>query len=315
MTLKQWILAGCAGSLLLLALSAAAPALAQATNYNLRFESFGASTFEGTGGKGYDPFARVNGVTAVDITVRNINANDCPIFVTASTGQSGSYDRQAGGLRYNVYPGASASAQPLRDIYDATASTVLTGTITGKGVTTLRYYIDVPTLQTVAPGTYRDTLEFKVFAGTQNGSQRQSDSSNVTIAIPVIAVIDVELAAGGVRVPLDGASLALDFGTLEPRESQDFNLYVRGNTPYRVEIAAQNGGVLRLQDQATSHNTIPYTLAIDGGQRSLSAPVLLSFGSVGSGARQHRGTITIGDFDTVLRGTYSDVLTVSVTAN
>ena len=291
---------------------------AHAGNCNLRFDNVGDPTFEGSGGRGYDPFAASNGLTAVDISIRNKNKNGCTFFITVSTGQAGSYNRVASSgsatLRYNVYGGASAGDLPLRDISDATRTTVLSGALDGKETVTLRYYIDVPALQIVAQGDYRDTLEFSLYSGDQNDYERE-DNENVRITVPVIPVIDVEIAAGGVRLPLEGASVVLDFGNLQPRASRDFNLYVRGNAPYRVEIDSENRGVLRLEDFATDHNTIPYEIAIDGSRRTVSQPLLLSYGTMATGAREHRGRITIGDFDTVLRGTYSDVLTISVTAN
>ena len=305
--------------LLALAVILLAPlAGARADNCNLRFDNVGDPTFGGNGGRGYDPFASTNGLTAVDISVRNKNKNNCTFFITVSTGQAGSYNRIASNgsstLRYNVYGGPSAGDLPLRDISEATRSTVLSGSLNGKETVTLRYYIDVPALQIVAQGDYRDTLEFSLYSGSQQDYQRE-DNQNIRITVPVIPVIDVEIAAGGVRLPLEGASVVLDFGNLEPRESRDFNLFVRGNAPYRVEIDSENRGVLRLEDFATDHNTIPYEVAIDGSRRTLSQPLLLSYGTIASGAREYRGRITIGDFDTVLRGTYSDVLTISVTAN
>lgn len=321
MTAQSSLRAGIGAALVLLIALAvtAAPARAQKFNCNLRFEGVGDAEFEGAGGRGYDPFSAANGMTAVDLTVRNVNNNGCNFFITASTGQAGSYDRiaSAGGgkLRYNVYTGPSAGAELLRDIYDSTASSSLSQFIGGKERITLRYYIDVPSLQLVEQGDYRDTLEFGLYAGFPGVAHDQKDSNNVTIEVPVIPVIDVELAAGGLRLPLDGASVVLDFGNLRTRDSREFNLFVRGNAPYRLEIFSENAGVLRLEDYATEHNTIPYELSIDGSRRSLGGPILLSYGTLGSGARQHRGRITIGDFDTVLRGTYSDVLTVTITAN
>lgn len=311
----------CGAVLLVLLALVAAPGTAHADffNCNLRFEGVGDADFEGAGGRGYDPFSAANGMTAVDLTVRNVNNNGCYFFITASTGQAGSYDRIAraggGSLRYNVYTGPSAGDEPLRDIFEATFSTSLFQFINGKQRITLRYYIDVPSLQLVEQGHYRDTLEFGLYAGFPGIVYDRKDSENVHIEVPVIPVIDVELAAGGLRLPLEGASVVLDFGNLRTRDSRDFNLFVRGNAPYRLEILSENRGVLRLEDYATDHNTIPYDLSIDGAKRSLNGPILLSFGSLLSGAREHRGRITIGDFDTVLRGTYSDVLTISITAN
>jgi hypothetical protein len=291
---------------------------ARADNCNLRFDNVSDPTFDGSGGRGYDPFARSNGLTAVDFTIRNKKKSSCAFFVTVSTGQAGSYNRVAsnGGatIRYNIYGGPSAGDLPLHDISDATRTTVLSGFLDGKETISLRYYLDVPALQIVAQGNYTDTVEFGLYSGSQNEFEREDDE-NVRITVPVIPVIDVEIAAGGVRLPLEGASVVLDFGNLQPRASRDFNLYVRGNAPYRVEIESENRGVLRLDAFATDHNTIPYELSIDGGRRSLNQPIMLSYGTLISGARDHRGRITIGDFDTVLRGTYSDVLTISVTAN
>lgn len=294
------------------------PASAGSGNCNLRFDNIGDASFAGSGGRGYDPFARSNGLTAVDISVRNVNANSCNFFITVSTGGSGSYNRTAsngsGTIRYNVYGGPSAGDLPLRDIYEATRNTVLAGFVEGKQTKTVRYYLDVPALQVVAQGDYTDTVEFGLYSGEPNDFGRE-DSANARIRVAVIPVIDVEIAAGGVRLPLEGASVVLDFGNLQPRASRDFNIYVRGNAPYRVEIESENRGVLRLDAIANDHNTIPYSLSIDGGNRSLNQPIMLSYGTLVSGARDHRGRITIGDFDMVLRGTYSDVLTISVTAN
>ena len=295
------------------------PSQAQvAKNCDLRFDNIGDARFNGGGGRGYDPFSSGNGLTAVDISVRNKNKNDCVFFITATTGQAGSYDRKASNgnstLRYNVYGGPSAGDLPLHDITDATRGTVLTGLIEGRQTSTVRYYIDVPSVQVVAQGDYRDTVEFGLYSGDSDEFDRQ-DSENVRITVPVIPVIDVEIAAGGTRLPLEGASVVLDFGNLEPRESREFNLYVRGNAPYGVEIVSENGGELRLDGFANDHNTIPYAMTIDGSERSLQQRIWLSYGTLVTGAREHRGRITIGDFDTVLRGTYSDVLTITVTAN
>jgi len=301
----------------LVALAPMAPAEA-AKECNLRFDNIGDGEFGGTGGRGYDPFAASNGLTAVDISVRNQSKTDCVFFITVSTGGSGRYDRMASNgnstIRYNVYGGASAGDLPLRDISDATRNTVLAGFLGDKETATVRYYIDVPALQVVAQGDYRDTLEFGLYSGDEDDYNRE-DSEDVRVTIPVIPVIDVEIAAGGMRLPLEGAAVVLDFGNLVPRDSRDFNLYVRGNAPYGVEIVSENRGELRLEGSAREHNTIPYSMSIDGSDRSLSQRIWLSYGSLVSGAREHRGRITIGNFDTVLRGNYSDVLTITVTAN
>ena len=308
---------GLACALALIVLVPASPAQA-AKKCDLRFDNIGDAEFGGAGGRGYDPFAASNGMTAVDISVRNRKKSDCVFFITVSTGQAGSYDRKASNgnstIRYNVYGGASAGDLPLHDISDATRNTVLFGFLVGKETRTVRYYIDVPSLQVVAQGDYRDILEFGLYSGDADDFERE-DSENVRITVPVIPVIDVEIAAGGMRLPLEGASVELDFGNLEPRETREFNLYVRGNAPYGVEIVSENRGLLVLDGAARDHNTIPYRLSIDGSERSLSQQIWLSFGTLVSGAREHRGRITIGDFDTVLRGNYSDVLTITVTAN
>lgn len=304
----------------LLVVGGPARAASSTTACDLRLVNVHTVTYRGASARGYDPYSSANGVTMVEFGLSNSSTEGCAYAIGFSTGASGSYERRASGpsgsLRYNVYASPSAGAEPLRDVPEATSSTLIEGTIAGKQTNkTFRFYVDVPARQNAGPGTYADQLKVSVYTMSSGTPSVPEDSADFAVQIPVPAVVNVQIQAGGVRVPLAGASLSIDFGNLEPHERRHFDLFVQGNTPYRVEVVSQNAGKLVLDEQARDHNTIPYSLAIDGANRSLTAPAELSFGSVGQGTRHHQATITIGSFDAVLRGTYSDVLTITVSAN
>ena len=109
----------------------------------------------------------------------------------------------------------------------------------------------------------------------------------------------------------------LNFGNLAPGQNLGCDLRVRSNIGYTIGLASQNLGVLRASNPVVF--TIPYAMTLRGQAQDLAQP-LVTFASTPPSITDNNGQayaigVTIGSFSEPPAGTYSDVVTVTLTTN
>lgn len=132
----------------------------------------------------------------------------------------------------------------------------------------------------------------------------------IRIWTPPRAQINLAGASGG----FEGSSAySIDFGTLEANMRRSLALQFRSNSDATILIDSENDG--ELVHERFPQYTIPYTLQIAGqssslaGQASFLVPPASSFAGTSLPM-----VFTIGNFDAVPFGSFSDLLTITVNA-
>ncbi len=288
---------------------------------------------------------------ACSITLRNVtsalftSAQGYSIFNTGDTGQSFSFQvRHPSGqatCNYFVtltkggaatYAGRRFSASPLfnyqaytspamtgilKDVPDAVAGEVITGTFTSTALVTNNhtYYVNIPAQQVIAAGTYTDTnVTLKLYEGTlSNYTQRDT----ATITMRAQTVDTTQVCVGCVTAfDTNAHALEMNFGTLETNEFKTGTIRVRSNEGYTLKLQSTNGSLLKHTTTPTS--TVAYTATVNGVGVLLTGTTAVTVATV-SGVTLATGTIydvkvTIGNVAAAARpGNYTDILTVTVT--
>ncbi len=288
---------------------------------------------------------------ACAITLRNVSnvlftsAQAYPIFNTGDTGQSVSFQvRHPNGqaaCNYFVtltkggastYTGRRFSASPLfsyqaylsssltsilKDVPDAVAGEVITGTFSSTALVTNNhtYYVNIPAQQVIPAGTYTDTsVTLKLYEGTL-ASYTQRDTATITMRAETVDT--TQLCVGCVTAfDTNAHALEMNFGTLETGEYKTGTLRVRSNEGYTLALQSSNRSVLKHTTTPTS--TVPYTATVNGVGVTLTGTSAVTVATV-SGVTLATGTaydvtITIGTVAAAaLPGNYTDFITVTVT--
>ena len=276
---------------------------------------------------------------ACAITLRNVSnvlftsAQAYPIFNTGDTGQSVSFQvRHPNGqaaCNYFVtltkggastYTGRRFSASPLfsyqaylsssltsilKDVPDAVAGEVITGTFSSTALVTNNhtYYVNIPAQQVIPAGTYTDT------------SVTLRDTATITMRAETVDT--TQLCVGCVTAfDTNAHALEMNFGTLETGEYKTGTIRVRSNEGYTLALQSSNRSVLKHTTTPTS--TVPYTATVNGVGVTLTGTSAVTVATV-SGVTLATGTaydvtITIGAVAAAaLPGNYTDFITVTVT--
>jgi spore coat protein U-like protein len=302
----------------LLALCLAHTCLNAACNLGLDVNSV---SWPGDGGVGYEVFSSVEYVETVDFYVTHDAGDSCSFFVTFSEGNSGSYSRKVyNGVEcfdYQIYDSFTKN-QVLKELPEAVSSSdVLEGTISISDVSPrlLRYYITIPIGQVVLAGTYTDVFTMRVHEGTI-GSSTEIASADVTLTVSVPSIM--QMSSVDIGAPFDEFDTlqALDFEELVESEVSSFDLVVRSNAGYLVNMQSTNSSEMHHQSLAS---TITYTLDFDATTKDLSSgssvQVTSSSGSTTASGTSHQIDVTIGSVDAKISGTYTDVITITASTN
>jgi len=263
------------------------------------------------------------GLTAAyTMTVRHRGAA-ASYFITFPAGQSADFSARrlangAYGLDYRIYDNMTAR-DALKDLSaNPTSSEVLSGSFpastAGWNTQTQSFTLYVPAGQTPPAGSYADTLTLGLYEGTPSQPGALMDSLTCTLAVTVPTSLAISLVPRGAAFDAASTALGLDFGILSAAGAVGGDLMVRSNVPYSVLVTSANGGVLAM---AGSPDTVPYVFRVDGSVVSLSAgaaqTIVSAAGYTSSGGASYLLNFTVGSLGWPAEGTYTDLLTFSVT--
>ncbi|MCE5256912.1 MAG: hypothetical protein LLF89_08730, partial [Spirochaetaceae bacterium] len=109
----------------------------------------------------------------------------------------------------------------------------------------------------------------------------------------------------------------LAFDEVTAQTPKAFTISVQANFRFYLSLSSKNGGYL---ENPSTSDTIPYTLSIDGTTIPLSAGTYKfskrqSSTGFGTNSKDYSAILTIGDITSYSAGTYTDILSFTVTSN
>ncbi len=254
----------------------------------------------------------------------------CEYFVALSTGQSGDFNRRklsqgANVLNYNAYTDAGNTifkAPPT-----ATQGEVISGSFPVAIALTQTnnhsfFWTIVP--QQIVPAQqayYADAnLTLSLYTGTLLTSPQLVASAAITFRALVESNVDLSLVRSGAPFNINDTTQLIDFGELSSGEQRGFDLVVRSNNGYAVSMQSFNRQVMVHAEAPRVRDTVPYQVVLSGGGVDLStgAPVQVISGTGTTPATGISFPIefTVGNLSgTEAAGTYTDIVSVTVTAN
>ena len=255
------------------------------------------------------------------VTVQNKTLSSASYFFSCKTAVSARLAANGGNsIAYHVYKsGVTPLATILPWSRNLTYNDVLYGTVAKNASATHNYDIVVDAGHWVPAGTYTDTIEFELDKGVP-GQDNLQGSKTTSIAIQVEPTIGLALLTTGTSYTSGALSTNLDFGTLAAGNTQTVNAVVRSNASWALSITASSGGNLKYTSGTGEVFQIPYSLYFNGS----TSPTSLAAGSAtllsnqswtSAGDQSYQLKFVIGAFDIVDPGTYSDAVTVQLTAN
>jgi len=296
----------------ILALAAAA-GTAAAQGCQVRLEGLGRIAVS----RPYDPLSDRIGEQREDVTVRLVSGA-CDFALGASPGQSAGATRHmtqgASRLAYEIHTDRNRG-RPLRDADSGGTDSLLLGQFGKKDEVDVEVNLVVPEGQMVAAGAYADTVIFTAYELVAGVPGRVLDTRAVQVAATVSAVAGFEVVIEGARKTLHSGMLGkLDFGEIAEGQRMGFELEVRGNLGYDIEVGSENGGVLAGQGHAKGAS-IPYQLYLDGRSLSLAQPARVQESPAtdfGRALNTHRFEVEIGRLGNAVAGKYRDDVTLTV---
>ena len=255
------------------------------------------------------------------VTVQNKTYSSASYFFSCNTEVSARLATSgSNSIAYHVYKsGVTPLATILPWSYNLTYNDVLYGTVARNASATHYYDIFVDAGHWVPAGTYTDTIGFDLDRGVP-GQNNLQGSKTTSIAIQVEPTIGLALLTTGTSYVAGALSTNLDFGTLAAGNTQSVNAVVRSNASWALSITASSGGNLKYTSGTGEVFQIPYSLYFNGS----TSPTSLAAGSAtllsnqswtSAGDQSYQLKFVIGAFDIVDPGTYSDAVTVQLTAN
>jgi len=305
-------------ALALALLSLLAPSTSYAgANYALTVNNV---IWPGQTGSGYSVFDTAAYPYTANFSITKLTPGNRNYFITFSRNSSGNYNRVlrngSAQLSYQLYKDASLSTV-LKDRPEATSSEVISGVTPSTTPVTipLSFIVYISPGQVLAPAIYTDTVTLSVYDGSYTTGQPDA-TATISISAQVRAAADLALVASGAAFSASTAR-TLNFGNLAPGQNLGCDLRVRSNIGYTIGLASQNLGVLRASSPVVF--TIPYAMTLRGQAQNLAQP-LVTFGSTPPSITDNNGQayaigVTIGSFSEPPAGTYSDVVTVTLTTN
>lgn len=249
----------------------------------------------------YDPFSAQDSRQEYKLVVRNRGPFPCAFDIELSPKVLPlAFGRK---LRFDLVSDKGALSFPS-DVHFSTP------TIQPGQELSIPLAVIVPRGQFVGPGKY--DAEFLVILRNRFRRGRNpwpDDRAQVRLACRVASILSVNLGGAGIAT-------VIDFGELRSHDRRSVVLNVRSNQHYRVKLASENSGHLRLASAAGAQETIPYSLLVDGSPVDLTRPQELGMGHKQLVEEiQHRLTVEIGDIaETQEAGVYRDVISVNLEA-
>jgi spore coat protein U-like protein len=266
--------------------------------------------WRGPYGRGYEVFEPGDAFEPVAVSIRHQGA-PCRYFLTASmvgAGNQGTLEGPGSGLQFDVRREPQGPSLLSPDI-TGNALTRLAGQFRGGvGGASLPVYVDVPSGQLAAGGTYRGQVAIRLFRDDEAGPELADEATlGITVPVPSVLKVEADDAPPGTR------NLAVDLGELTQGADRLLQFSLRSNAPVSVRFDSRNHGTL-------AHNfggpAIPYQLAVNGQAVNLSGTGALH--PLTNGPRNGLSVplaIIVNAQPGAAAGDYSDVLTVTFRAD
>jgi hypothetical protein len=264
----------------------------------------------------FTPSAQYQGTLTVKA---NTMPGGCSFFIVFDYGHASSYAGRSLQMSGQQWPYQiskdSAGIQIIKNIPDATSSSVLSGTLPS-GNNDAQVNVNFwAVLNTSNPwlryGNYSDYATAQLYLGTLS-SYSFVGSRTISLNYNAPKRVDLSLVPSGGAFNLNETDEIMNFGTLTPGASQSCDLVLKYNAGYTLFASSVNGGRLKHQTQA---QYVPYTIRFNGTQHSLTtSPQQLDreFGVSPATGTVIPINVTIGNFGVVKSGNYSDQVLLTV---
>lgn len=250
----------------------------------------------------------------------------CDYFIAFSFGEVAGTQRRMvrvggpGFLDYNLYksPGQTNLLLPLNV---ANSANVLVREFTGHEHPPIQetIYWQVPSLQLIPAGIYKDRVIVRLYIGDINGDFCPGDNpKHVDFFLQVCSFIDLSIVEPGGAFLSGDTEEVLSFGIVNPGDFKEADVLVRSNTSFKLYFRSENNNVL-LHENNFPGGSVPYQLKVNNILQDLSSGqdelVGTHHGVTPVGGELFRTRVTIGNFATPPAGTYRDKIYVTVTVS
>ena len=258
----------------------------------------------------YDPFGSTDPSANFDLILTNLGTTRCQIYAQFATDQqpfglTAGFNNRASYRLYDVFAGVDVTPLSGRSIRTATTRSVI---IAPGGQQLLRYQFEANGSELQGDGTFTQQLAVEVqgFDGTPLLARQ--------IVVGVNVLPSAVLGLSG-AFDINNGQAVVDLGELvEGTAAIPLQLRVKSTRAYSLELASKNNGKLLLADTQWA---VPYQVVV--GDRSLSLAGAAIYTSDKSAQRPNSESLpirfAIGDTQNKRAGTYSDVLTVTISPN
>lgn len=264
---------------------------------------------------GYNVFDTTEYSQTFYFTVRH-SGEAASFFVTFSEGENGQERQLSHGaetLEYHLLSAPTRGAV-LKDLPEATAAEVLSGAFPeGDHSAQMSFVITIPAMQIRGPGRYVDRIRVSVYEGTLN-DYRLRDTKNISVSTMVEDLAEVSIVEPGAAFSRGSSAKSANFGALERGKRLSYDVRIRANRGYRINIESENSGRLKSSDPAVD-DTIPYEVRFAGQSLNLSSRsigVVQDPQKTNANGKPHRIEIVIGDLGNASQGEYKDNLLLEI---
>ncbi|WP_372652671.1 spore coat protein U domain-containing protein [Halobacteriovorax sp.] len=260
---------------------------------------------------------------ALDIHIyRFSTSNQCKNYdLGITSGSANSYSRKlyngANTLNYNIYKDDSTSTA-LRSLNDAQNNSQRIRFQMNSWYTKLTVYVRLPywgNSTVLQNGLYTDTTQIQVYP---RGNNSGGGSRNLTTNLNVQSDINISLVGRGGQYDENQTSYSLDFGTMSAGKVRSFDLIVKSNTGYRINVSSEYDGSLAHNDQ--SNYKVGYNFGVNGSDMSLvgsksSPKQIYSSNSASQNGQVIEVDITLLNTSGKLSGSYTDYIYFTAISN
>lgn len=265
-------------------------------------------------GFGYSPFEAQNYSQEKYFDV-NSSGYVGDYFITFSSGMNGSgsfrYAKHGNdGIQYQLYLNNNREFS-LRAIPNINrVEEVVSGSFSSGGTQVRQdsVYVWVPPYQHLAPGTYTDQFDVKVYPGTFHNNVATTPLYTTTVTIEIVVDEIMEIAIGNGDFAETGN---INFGVEELQEGQKlrYDIRVRSNRDYHLLFNSQNLGYL-VHEEPAARTKIQYFLKMDNRDIAIHTPITPRIsrppGTFGQMEITHQAEFRIGKTKHAFKGNYSD---------
>lgn len=242
-----------------------------------------------------------------------------------SKGLANSYQRKAYNISndtydYNLHKSTNLNGV-LKEFADATVNNeYIRLPMPARNVNfTGSFFIYVPssTSQNFPPaGNYTDNVSVSLYRENNSGLQALQLTQPLTVTITMPTEINVSLVDQGATFDPNSTMKTLNFGTIQQNAELRTDLMVDSNTPYKINISAQNNGKMLNGGEAIDYlltfNSSPVDLS-----SSQSQPVTVVNTSPARGVKDRYpiSVKVLSDPEDKAAGIYEDSITITAIAN